>query len=228
MPKQQNVEYKKINNAIIGIAPIDSDSKTLLNQLECKKLYLPYIEKMPEHRKREWLTVRMLIKELLGEEKEIAYQPNGKPYLSDGSYFISISHTNYRKMESRTGKNQSSIFGYVAVVLDKEKEVAIDIEKISPRVLKVKERFINAEEAEAISPHNEIIHILLHWSAKEAVFKRMNLKDIDFKEHIHILPFEPVEKEWNYFEAYETKTATQNSLHINYYVHEEYVLTVIL
>ncbi|MDR3287771.1 MAG: 4'-phosphopantetheinyl transferase superfamily protein [Prevotellaceae bacterium] len=221
-------KIKNINNAIIGIAPIDSDSEMLLSQLACKKLYLPYIEKMPEHRKREWLTVRLLIKELLGEEKEIAYQPNRKPYLSDGSYFISISHTNCRKMENRTGKNKSSIFGYVAVVLDKEKEVAIDIEKISPRALNVRERFINAEEAKAISPHNEMIHVLLHWSAKESVFKRMNLKDLDFKEYIHIQPFEPLEKEWNYFEAYETKTATQNPFHINYYVHEEYVLTVIL
>jgi 4'-phosphopantetheinyl transferase EntD len=221
-------KIKNINNTIIGIAPIDSNSEMLLAQLACKKLYLPYIEKMPEHRKREWLTVRLLIKELLGEEKEIAYQPNRKPYLSDGSYFISISHTNCRKMESLTGKNKSSIFGYVAVVLDKEKEVAIDIEKISPRALKVRERFINAEEAKAILPHNEMVHILLHWSAKETVFKRMDLKDIDFKEYIHIRPFEPVEKEWNYFEAYETKTATQNSFHINYYVHEEYVLTVIL
>ena len=38
-----------------------------------------------EKRKQEWLAVRVLLKEMLGEEKSIAYLPSGKPYLEDGS-----------------------------------------------------------------------------------------------------------------------------------------------
>lgn len=75
-----------------------------------------------ESRKLERLAVRVLLYVMLGEEKEIGYHPNGKPYLADSSFSISISHTK----------------GYVAVLLGRpEKEVGIDIEFYGERVRKV-------------------------------------------------------------------------------------------
>lgn len=211
--------------SIIGIAPIDKNSETLLSQLEYKDRYFPYIEKMTEKRKCEWLTVRNLLKNLSGEEKEIAYQPNGKPYLSDHSYHVSISHTNYKGI---AGKNTNgSLLGYVAMVLSKEKEVAIDIEMISPRVLKIKDRFLTKDEAKVISVNNEIIHSLLHWSAKESVYKILDAENVDYQSQIHISPFEPVMGEWSNFEAYETRTEKRQVFCVHYLVHEDYVLTVI-
>ena len=46
-----------------------------------------------ERRKMEWLSVRVLLYAMLQEDKEIGYSPEGKPYLTDHSFFISISHT---------------------------------------------------------------------------------------------------------------------------------------
>ena len=46
-----------------------------------------------ERRKMEWLSVRVLLYSMLQEDKEIGYSPEGKPYLTDHSFFISISHT---------------------------------------------------------------------------------------------------------------------------------------
>ena len=199
------------NQNILVIAPLQEDSKSLLSRLSFKDKYLPIIEKMAENRKREWLTIRVLIKELLGEEKEIIYNSIGKPYLSDNSFHISISHTK----------------GYAALILNRENEAAIDIEKISSKVENVWKRFVNEEEEKSLSPSNERIHLLLYWSAKESLFKRLGFENVDFKSHLHIQPFEPVLGEWSHFDAYETRTMIQSCYKIKYFVHEDYVLTYI-
>jgi 4'-phosphopantetheinyl transferase EntD len=218
-----------INGSKIGIAPMDKDPETLLSQLEHKDHYLPFLEKMTEKRKCEWLTVRTLLKNLSGEEKEIAYRPNGKPYLSDYSYHVSISHTNYKGLSQLhpTTKGNDKLLGYVAMVLNEEKEIAIDIEMISPRILKIKDRFLTEKEVKSISADNETVHLLLHWSAKESVFKILNAENVNYQSQIHILPFEPVIGEWRSFEVYETKTEKQHVFCVHYFVHEDYVLTVI-
>ena len=66
-----------------------------------------------ERRKMEWTSVRVLLYSMLREDKEIAYSSEGKPYLADHSFFISISHTK----------------GYVAVILGSQAPVGIDIEQ---------------------------------------------------------------------------------------------------
>jgi 4'-phosphopantetheinyl transferase EntD len=206
---QVNTFYKE--GSMIGVSPIIEDSESLLNRLDNKKLYLPFIEKMTENRRREWLSVRLILKELMGTEKEILYNDSGRPYLSDNSYLISISHTK----------------GYAAVILNKKREVAIDIEKISSKVEKVWSHFVNEEEEKSLSKENRLIHLLLHWSAKESIFKFLNTDAVDFKQHLLIAPFEPVRREWDRFRASETRTEAHNSLLINYFVHEDYVLTFI-
>ena len=214
---QRNREIKSIaqtfyrNEVRIAIVPLEEDSESLLSRLSFKERYLPVIEKMSENRKREWLTIRVLLKELLGEDKEILYNSIGKPYLSDNSFHISISHTK----------------GYAALIINKENEVAIDIEKISSRVENVRKRFVNEAEEKAISQSNELLHLLLHWSAKESIYKWLGVENVDFKADLHISPFEPVLGEWSEFDAYETRTKDQNCFKINYFVHEDYVLTYI-
>ena len=214
---QKNRELKTIaqsfyhNQSMLAIVPLQEDSESLLSRLAFKDKYLPTIERMTENRKREWLTIRVLLKELSGEEKEILYNPLGKPYLSDNSFHISISHTK----------------GYAALILNKENEVAIDIERISSKVENIRKRFVNEEEEKSLSQLNERIHLVLYWSAKESLFKRLGMENVDFKTHLHIQAFEPVLGEWCEFEAYETKTAYQNCYKIKYFVHEDYVLTYI-
>ena len=58
---------------------------------------LPYDEELAclkaESRRLEYLVVRVLLRTLCGEEKQIKHLPSGKPYLADGSFHITISHT---------------------------------------------------------------------------------------------------------------------------------------
>ncbi len=103
----------KSESIIWAVREIHESLGNLFELLQKKELYLPYLSQITsENRKREWLTVRVLLKEMLGEEKEILYTSTGKPYLSDNSYQISISHTK----------------GLVAIALHSKMKVGIDIE----------------------------------------------------------------------------------------------------
>ncbi|GHU68110.1 siderophore biosynthesis protein [Bacteroidia bacterium] len=183
----------------------------LLNQLEKKELYHSAVERMCESRLREWLAVRVLFKNIFGEEKEIAYTAFGKPYLTDGSYHIGISHTK----------------GFIAVVWDKNNPVSVDIERITQKVENIRTRFLNEAEESRLSEDNRLIHLLLHWSAKETLFKQLDENDIELKTQLHIHPFEPVLNRWATFTAHETRTSEQQSFTISYLVTDDYVLTSI-
>lgn len=85
-----------------GIWKADETVEELLALLPHKEKYEADICGFTANsRKLERLAVRVLLYEMLGEEKEIGYRSSGKPYLADGSASISISHTK----------------GYVAVLL---------------------------------------------------------------------------------------------------------------
>lgn len=189
-----------------GIWQITEEPDQMLSLLEKKELYLPYLETITNKtRKQEWLAARLLLKELSGEELLIRYHSNGMPYLPDSQYNISISHTK----------------GYVAVILTEEKAAGIDIEYRSGRALKLKARFMSEKELNALSSGQEEVQTLLHWSAKEVLFKMMGEEDVDFRQHLHIEPF-PLETE-GVIKAYETRTTKLAVFTLSYEVKGEYV-----
>ncbi len=194
------------------VQKIEKSSEELFSLLEKKEWYLSDLQQLnTEKRKQEWLLARILIKQLCGEEKKILYTSSGKPYLEDKSFQISISHT----------KN------YVAVIADKENSVGIDIEYISERVKKIRSRFMSLSEENNLCKELEIEHLLLHWSAKETLFKIIDEEDIDFREHLHIRPFIPQKNIFSSFDAFESRTPPGNSYKINYLITDNYVLTFV-
>lgn len=160
-----------------------------------------------EKRKVEWLAVRALLKDLCGAEKEIDYLPSGKPFLKDGSANISFSHTN----------------GYVAVAYSKDCEVSVDIEQFGARVKRVAHKFIREDEQVSLLRGDEICAMLLHWSAKESLFKLMDTEGVDFTEHLHIHPFLPSSE--GQMSAEEYRTGRNLHFNIHYHTHPDYVLT---
>lgn len=158
-------------------------------------------------RKLEWLSVRVLLYTLLNVEKRVAYYPSGKPYLEDGSYSISISHTR----------------GYVAVVLSKVAGVGIDIEQYGQRIHNVAHKFMRSDEVPTIFQGEDTWSLLLHWSAKEVMFKCLDTPEVDFCEHLHINPF--TVQNCGEFNAKEYRTPQQHVFHIHYMVHPEFVMT---
>lgn len=199
------------SNNRIGISPILSNPEELLSNLKHKDWYSKELERKADYRKCEWLTVRVLLKKMLGEEKRILYHDSGKPFLEDKSYQISISHTKNR----------------VAVILGKEGKVSIDIEHVAPRVQRIRGKFMTEEEESNISRINELNHLLLHWSAKESLYKYLENSELDFRKHLHIAPFEPILNEWSHFEASVHLSENPTLIKIWYLATEKYVLTYI-
>lgn len=158
------------------------------------------------NRKMEWLAVRVLLYSLLGKEKKICYHPGGKPYLADNSAHISISHTK----------------GYVAVIVSPAKEVGIDIETRGERIHRVAHKFAHPDEHAQIEPAELTVTLLLIWSAKEVLFKCLNVENVNFRDHFRTDPF-PINQFW--MTAHETCTPQERSFLIHYILHEDFVMT---
>lgn len=199
--------YKK-KDLTVGVWKVDETVEQLRSMFHQFSIYEEGFARFSaEKRKLEWLAVRVLLKELLGEEKKILYLPSGKPYLEDRSSFISFSHTH----------------GYVAVAVHPYAEVGIDIEQYGTRVQRLASRFIREDEQISVASGNEIYALLLHWSAKETMFKLMEEEAVDFIDHLRIQPFTPQES--GILEAQEYRSAKEQKFRIHYEMHPDYVLT---
>lgn len=114
-------------------------------------------------RQKEYLCTRLLLREI-DRNLSITYNKLGAPTLNTNKN-ISISHS----------KN------IIAVIVSK-KNVAIDVEMISKKPLKIKDKFL--------SSHDKISHTIeattLAWSAKETIYKLQQKGGIDYKSDIKI------------------------------------------
>ena len=172
-------------------------------KISCEKELLRFTS---ERRKMEWLSVRVLLYSMLQEDKEIVYSSEGKPFLSDHSFYISISHTK----------------GYVAVMLASSVPVGIDIEQYAQRVHKVCDRYVRPDEQVESYQGDITWGLLLHWSAKEAVFKRMENADADLRK-LRLTHFIPQEE--GTFQVQELVTAQQELYSVGYRICPDFVLT---
>jgi len=128
-------------------------------------------------RRREKLAVRALLNELFGEKVYLGHHDNGRPFLQNSLIEISISHTKR----------------FVAIITHKEESVGIDIESLKRDFSAVEKKALSPAEIEALSEKNRNLHLAIYWSAKEAVYKRMSLSDVDFATQIIIKHFSPKE-----------------------------------
>lgn len=194
-----------------GIWKVEESEADLLACFSDKAMYADGLAKLKSpHRRIEWLAVRALLKSLAGDEKRVGYLPNGRPFLEDGSYSLSISHTK----------------GYVAVLLSSSQTlVGIDIEQTGERVRKVAHKFVGPSEVISLYDNSDIWALLLHWSAKESMFKCLDTPEVDFISHLHIHPFQV--QSAGTFQAHETRTPSAREYTVHYLLHPDFVLTYI-
>jgi len=170
--------YEQFNagDARILIWEISESVEDLISALSNFDVYAADFKKPgTTNRQLEFLSVRVALNQLVGREVTVIYDINGKPFLKDKSFYISISHT----------KN------LVAVMVHPSKRVGIDIETVSDRVLKVRNKFLSADELNHLYSDDENTKKLqIGWSAKEAVYKIIGPEAVDFKNQLRILPFE--------------------------------------
>lgn len=159
----------------LGIWEITEDFYTLFALLNLSAEEVETLNSFKSYnRKVEWLSVRVLLNQMVGTSLKIYYNGNRKPFLTDSSYHISISHS---------GKLTS-------LILSKTKRVGIDLEHMTQKISKLANKFLTHEEESAIIGRGQRYRTYLYWCAKEALYKICDKKGINFRNHIIIEPFE--------------------------------------
>lgn len=105
----------------------------------------------------------------------ISIAESKKPLLPDNEFHFSISHC-----------------GDFAAAIISKYAVGIDVELITPKVVKLKNKFLDQGEFDIISKNFQVPQIqllTLFWSAKESIFKWYGKGKVDFKQNIQIENF---------------------------------------
>ena len=131
------------------------------------------------HKRLQHLAGRYLLMELFSDFPLdlIKIADTNKPFLNDEGFHFSISHCG----------------NYAAVIAGRVNRVGVDIEIISEKAEKVKEKFLSPEEIELITKVLKDNHSLsgaqlftLSWSIKETMFKWYGAGKVDFRKNLKI------------------------------------------
>lgn len=164
--------------SVLGVWKIEEDLNSLLESVvldsEEKKRYKGF---RSNSRKLEFLSVRALLSELLGKEARIVYNKNNKPFLKDGSHFISISHSHK----------------LTAILLSTNEKVGIDLENMNVNISAFAFKFMNRKEKVIKDSENRKYYLYLHWCAKEALYKICDKEGISIRNNITIESFKLME-----------------------------------
>lgn len=164
--------------ALLFINEIDKDVRLGVWKMEENLNYeqfasLPFYDRLmglSESRRKETASVYSLLFVMTGNRNlVIGHEPSGKPYVE--GYKIGISHTK----------------GFVSVILSTSCDVAVDIEYINTRVLRIADRFLREDEKPDIIP--DVIPTLLFWCAKETIYKLYSDERLTF-QNIKIMDVE--------------------------------------
>lgn len=134
------------------------------------------IELASPQKRLEWLAVRVLIKELLKQNKLVynglLKDEFGKPFLKELPHQISLTHS----------------FPYVAAQLHSNQSVGIDLEQPKEKLLRVAHRVFSIEELKDAA--DNLTKLCIYWCAKEAMYKIYGKRGLHFSNQLNISPFE--------------------------------------
>lgn len=169
-------QQKKINKTtFLAVWKITETADELLIALRNKGFNDEVVETKNEQRLKQWLATRLLVN-FFFEDALIVYDELGKPYL-DNKWHISISHSNE----------------YVAVILNKNENCGIDIEKISSKVDRIKDKFLNDVDLINVTSEQDLT---IYWGAKEALYKYYGKKEVLFIENLFLENFSKFKNEF--------------------------------
>jgi len=145
--------------------------------------------------------------------EEIEVADTRKPFLPNEQYHFSISHCG----------------NIAAALVSSEVRVGIDVEFITPRLQRIKNKFLHAEELRFVNtqlPNHHLQLLSILWSAKEAMYKWYGAGEVDFSDMMRTFPFEiQVEGE---IDAAFIKSDLQQKLTLHYKIMEELTLAWVI
>ena len=194
-------------DCLLGVWEINEDFETLFKQVKLLPDEITTLDGfLSPQRKLEWLSVRVLINNLLEKDCSIVYNKQRKPFLACKTHNISISHS----------KNLTSI------LVSKGKRVGIDLEFMSHQIDHISSKFINEKEEITSDPELKRLHLYIHWCAKEALYKICDKQDINFKLNLTIRPF-PIKFEGKLVGLLDNKYG-HDLFSLNYFLIDSYVV----
>lgn len=166
------------NETVIGIWQVGETEDFFLQNLDLQPVELAEFEKLKGRRRLEWLASRYLVHEMLlslnyEDRVPVLKDEFGKPHIWGTPLHLSFSHSHEM----------------VAVILAK-KATGIDVQFIVPKIEMLAKRFMGAAELCSLQPETRLEHIHIYWGAKEALYKAHGRRELDFRSHIFIEPFD--------------------------------------
>jgi len=161
----------------LAIWKIEETADELLSRLQLDAREKAKLESLSKGKRTlHWLATRVLLRYLLKTEEYIdcPSDENGKPYLPDFPYKISLTHS----------------YEYAGVMMSTQGQCGIDLEIVKEKVLHIKEKFMKPTELSFIQGGDNIEQLYACWCAKEAVYKLQGNKGVSFLEDMTILPFQ--------------------------------------
>ena len=162
-----------------------------------------------ESLRKQRLAVRALLNVLFEDKVYLAHHDNGKPYIENNSINISITHTDK----------------YVAVILNENEEVGIDVESLDRDFSAVEKKALSEEELEDLDDDKEEKNeqLAIYWCAKEAIYKKMSQYHVDFAEQIEVERFRS-RGEGELEATFIHKDGYEEELHLEYMTFDRHVL----
>lgn len=160
----------------IGVWHITEDEQTLKTLASVPTDEMEEISFISnESLRKQKLAVRALLCEMFGEKVYLSHHDNGKPYIENSVTNVSITHTPE----------------YVAVILDDNEDVGIDMESLARDFSAVERKALSEDEIEDLDDDKKNEQLAIYWCAKEAIFKRISSYGVDFAEQIEVERFRP-------------------------------------
>ncbi len=162
-------------DTVIGVWKIEEELPALLEMVDMSPEDLKRYEIFRStSRKMEFLSVRALLAEMMGRDARIVYNKNNKPFIKNGSHFISITHSNK----------------LTAILMSRNERVGIDLEYMRLNINAFASKFLNKREKITRRWADRTYHLYIHWCAKEAIYKICDKEGINIVNDISIEPFE--------------------------------------
>ena len=161
-----------------------------------------------ESLRRQKLAVRALLDEMFEDKVYLSHHDNGKPYIENSITNISITHTEK----------------YVAVILNDNDDVGIDIESLARDFSSVEKKALSEDEIDDLEDDEKRNgQLAIYWCAKEAIYKMLGQYDVNFAEQIEVEKFRP-KKDGELEATFEDEDGYEEEFDLEYIIFDNHVL----
>lgn len=149
-----------------------SNYNFLLKKLELSEKDFKKYKLLIPKRKKEFIGVRLALKNFGLSFNDIYYNKYGKPIIINKKFYISFSHS----------------YDKIAVAISRF-PVGIDIELIRSKILNIKKKILRKDEIDFLEKTQEIVQLHIIWGIKESLYKIHNYKLTNYLNKCKIEPF---------------------------------------